>query len=112
MQPSSNPTQCQYVLSMHIKARDCKRDQLVPLGKCGLTSALSGLREARSPRRRRDNGPRACGALAYAPHGPFQRIVGPHRALHLRDLNAHPHIAPAATAATQDAQTGTSTAPA
>jgi len=40
-----------------------------------LTSALSGPREAGPARRRRDNGPRACGALAQTLHGPLERIV-------------------------------------
>ena len=42
---------------------------------CHLTSALSGPREARPARRRRDNRLRACGAQAQCCHGPLQRIV-------------------------------------
>ena len=40
-----------------------------------LTSALSGPGTARPARSRRDNGLRACGALAETFHGPLQRIV-------------------------------------
>src|SRR5262245_34610188 len=44
-----------------------------------LTSALSGPGAPRTTRRRRDNLPRACGALAQRSHGPLERIVRPQR---------------------------------
>jgi hypothetical protein len=58
--------------------------------ECDLTSALSGPRGARPARRRRENGPRACGALAQACHGPLQRIVR----RHVKIIRVHPHRRP------------------
>src|SRR5688572_12953186 len=53
----------------------CLVGDAMPIVNCCLTSALSGPREARPARRRRDNRPRACGALAQTYRGPLQRIV-------------------------------------
>lgn len=48
------------------------------LHKRCLTSALSGPQRSPTRRRRRHNGPGACGALRQASHGPLQRIVRHH----------------------------------
>ena len=69
---NGSPTLNRFLQQWHIDLLE------LALHKRCLTSALSGPRETRTARRRRDNGPRACGAPPAALHGPLQRIVRHH----------------------------------